>query len=325
MKRIIAISILSALVVATMMLGTSCGNTKAFVGDWELYSIEDDAGNAMPGGAEFSKGSITLREDGSGYVVLKRKNSDTGEQAEAVTWEKRDEGVEITGNGFVWIAQINEDTLAVDSHGVDNYAKMVFVKKEAMDQSLEKADEYYRMANGVFLCRFLDNGIYCEDSADNPSYFCEATEDGYKITIPATDKKDAQEIVLTASTDPDAGDVLMNGDEVWAYKNKDGAEKAFYEGIGKYVGTWEAIEINSSGMAMSPDDVGLDFKLVISEDGTLAATTNGEDDGKGNWQETEDGIKITDGTRTEISGKLDGKKLVVSFGDDFIVTMKKVK
>lgn len=92
-----------------------------------------------------------------------------------------------------------------------------------------------------------------------------------------------------------------------------------------YVGTWNAVNISYSGIEMSPEEVGLEFTLVINEDGTLAATTNGEDDGNGNWEETDDGISITDGTGSEMSGVLDGDQLIVDFGDDFIVTMEKAE
>ena len=93
-----------------------------------------------------------------------------------------------------------------------------------------------------------------------------------------------------------------------------------------YVGTWKAVNISYSGIEMTPDEVGLEFTLVVNEDGTLAATTNGEDDGEGEWEETEDGISITDGTGAEMSGAMnDDGQLVVDFGDDFIVTMEKAE
>ena len=92
-----------------------------------------------------------------------------------------------------------------------------------------------------------------------------------------------------------------------------------------YVGTWNAVSISYSGVEMTPEDVGLEFQLVINEDGTLAATTNGEADGEGNWEATDDGIKITDGTGSEMSGVMDGEQLIVDFGDDFIVTMEKAE
>lgn len=92
-----------------------------------------------------------------------------------------------------------------------------------------------------------------------------------------------------------------------------------------YVGTWNAVNINYQGIEMAPDEVGLEFTLVINEDGTLAATTNGEDDGEGEWEETEDGISITDGTGAEMSGVMDGDQLIVDFGDEFIVTMEKAE
>ena len=90
-----------------------------------------------------------------------------------------------------------------------------------------------------------------------------------------------------------------------------------------YVGTWNAVSISYEGTEMTPDEVGLEFTLVINGDGTLAATTNGEDDGAGEWVETDDGISISDGTGAEMSGFLNGEQLVVDFGDGFIVTMEK--
>lgn len=90
-----------------------------------------------------------------------------------------------------------------------------------------------------------------------------------------------------------------------------------------YVGTWNAVSISYAGIEMTPEEVGLEFQLVINADGTLAATTNGEDDGEGEWEESADGIAITDATGAEMSGVFDGDQLVVDFGDDFIVTMEK--
>ena len=93
-----------------------------------------------------------------------------------------------------------------------------------------------------------------------------------------------------------------------------------------YVGTWNAVKISYSGIEMTPEDVGLEFNLVVNEDGTLAATTNGESDGEGKWEATDSGISITDATGSDISGVLneDGQ-LVVDFGDEFIVTMEKAE
>ncbi len=93
-----------------------------------------------------------------------------------------------------------------------------------------------------------------------------------------------------------------------------------------YVGTWNAVNISYSGVEMAPEDAGLEFTLVINEDGTLAATTNGEADGEGKWEATDDGISITDATGSDMSGALnDSGQLVVDFGDDFIVTLEKAE
>ncbi|MCR5134200.1 MAG: hypothetical protein K6B12_01045 [Clostridiales bacterium] len=93
-----------------------------------------------------------------------------------------------------------------------------------------------------------------------------------------------------------------------------------------YVGTWNAVNISYGGVEMAPEDVALEFTLVINEDGTLAATTNGEADGEGKWEATDDGISITDATGSDMSGALnDSGQLVVDFGDDFIVTLEKAE
>ena len=75
----------------------------------------------------------------------------------------------------------------------------------------------------------------------------------------------------------------------------------------------------------SDEAQGVYADIVINEDGTLAATTNGEADGEGEWEESEDGISITDATGSEMSGVMDGEQLIVDFGDDFIVTMEKAE
>lgn len=63
-----------------------------------------------------------------------------------------------------------------------------------------------------------------------------------------------------------------------------------------YVGTWKATQIEASGITMTPEEAQMEFSIDIKSDGTITATTNGESDGEGTWEETDNGISITSGT-----------------------------
>lgn len=91
----------------------------------------------------------------------------------------------------------------------------------------------------------------------------------------------------------------------------------------EFVGTWKATKITYTGVEMEPSEAGLEFTVEIKEDGTLTATTNGEDDGAGEWEEKDGTIHITDGTGAEMDGTLEDGVMVIDFGDEFIVTMEK--
>lgn len=80
----------------------------------------------------------------------------------------------------------------------------------------------------------------------------------------------------------------------------------------EYVGTWNATEISAYGVTMSPEDAGMEFTMEIKDDGTITATTNGEDDGAGTWEETESGISISDDTGETIDGTLEDGVLTIN-------------
>ena len=84
----------------------------------------------------------------------------------------------------------------------------------------------------------------------------------------------------------------------------------------EYVGTWNAVEIEAYGVTMTPEDAGMEFTVEIKSDGTLTATTNGEDDGAGKWEETENGITITDDTGEALDASLndDGQLVLNLYG-----------
>ena len=50
----------------------------------------------------------------------------------------------------------------------------------------------------------------------------------------------------------------------------------------------------------------------IKDDGTITATTNGEDDGAGTWEETDSGINISDDTGETIDGTLEDGVLTIN-------------
>ena len=85
-----------------------------------------------------------------------------------------------------------------------------------------------------------------------------------------------------------------------------------------YVGTWNMTKFEMSGISMTAEEAGLSFTVDIKADGSVTATTNGEDDGAGTWEETDDGITITDATGSNITAKLDGDELILNMENDGI-------
>ena len=84
-----------------------------------------------------------------------------------------------------------------------------------------------------------------------------------------------------------------------------------------YVGTWNAVNISYGGVEMTPEDVGLEFQLVVNEDGTLAATTNGTI-----GFEVPTGLKGRSTANGEITETIDrgtGITLVVKPADNYVV------
>ena len=60
----------------------------------------------------------------------------------------------------------------------------------------------------------------------------------------------------------------------------------------KYVGTWEAVKYEAYGVEMTTDEVG-ESTMEFNSNGTVDLEFMGET-GSGNWEETEDGVKISD-------------------------------
>ena len=77
-----------------------------------------------------------------------------------------------------------------------------------------------------------------------------------------------------------------------------------------YIGTWNATEVELNGQTITMEDAGMTFSVEFKEDGTVTATTNGEADGAGTWEETDNGVKITSGDQ-EITASLDGDTLIL--------------
>lgn len=88
----------------------------------------------------------------------------------------------------------------------------------------------------------------------------------------------------------------------------------------QYVGTWTATEIEAYGMTMTPEEAGMEFTIDIKSDGTITATTNGEDDGAGEWEETETGIKIiSQGEEMQAELDDDGNLVLDLYGIKFVM------
>ena len=79
----------------------------------------------------------------------------------------------------------------------------------------------------------------------------------------------------------------------------------------KYLGTWKAVSLTMGDKSGAIDQ---EMLLVLNADGTAAFTSENETD-ECKWQETSDGIKLTDGVSMEF--KADGDALITSvFGTD---------
>ncbi|MBR2683534.1 MAG: hypothetical protein IKE22_09755, partial [Atopobiaceae bacterium] len=79
----------------------------------------------------------------------------------------------------------------------------------------------------------------------------------------------------------------------------------------KYLGTWKAVSLTMGDKSGAIDQ---EMLLVLNADGTAAFTSESETD-ECKWQETSDGIKLTDGVSMEF--KADGDALITSvFGTD---------
>ena len=65
----------------------------------------------------------------------------------------------------------------------------------------------------------------------------------------------------------------------------------------KYLGKWNAVSAEMSGMEFAVSDFMDEFSFVFKEDGTCEAHIDDEVE-KGKWEETETGVKIKDSTDT---------------------------
>ena len=81
-------------------------------------------------------------------------------------------------------------------------------------------------------------------------------------------------------------------------------------GDSPYVGTWNAVKFEAYGIEMTPEDAGLEFTVEIKSNGKITATTNGEADGAGTWEATDDGITITSDD-SEYTATLEEDQLVM--------------
>lgn len=124
---------------------------------------------------------------------------------------------------------------------------------------------------------------------------------------------DGEAIGLTMG-DSEYGQVLTDGEGViYAYRDKNAA-KEIAAGSGTadeqeeesetpsdtsaakdYYGEWVGDRFSYNGVDMSLDEAGMTFSIVIEENGTAKAITNGESDGSATWVLNDDGsITLTD-------------------------------
>lgn len=74
----------------------------------------------------------------------------------------------------------------------------------------------------------------------------------------------------------------------------------------QFVGTWNAVKVEASGIEMTMDDIGMTFSITFEKDGKVTATTNGESDGEGTWEEDGDTVTIESAGETSTGTLADG-------------------
>ncbi len=84
----------------------------------------------------------------------------------------------------------------------------------------------------------------------------------------------------------------------------------------KYIGTWNAVSAEMSGMEFSVSDFMDEFSLILREDGTCEAHIDDEVE-SGTWEETENGVAIKDSTGTLEMNEKDGQLYIEYEGVSF--------
>ena len=84
----------------------------------------------------------------------------------------------------------------------------------------------------------------------------------------------------------------------------------------KYLGKWNAVSAEMSGMEFSVSDFMDEFSIILKEDGTCEAHIDDEVE-TGKWEETETGVKIKDSTETLEMNEKDGHLYIEYEGVSF--------
>lgn len=77
----------------------------------------------------------------------------------------------------------------------------------------------------------------------------------------------------------------------------------------KYLGTWEATVATMDDVELDVDKIIDDFTMVLEADGTVTLKVN-DDEGKGEWKETEKGIALVEDEQS-MEFTADGEELIV--------------
>ncbi len=81
-----------------------------------------------------------------------------------------------------------------------------------------------------------------------------------------------------------------------------------------FIGTWNAVSAEAYEVTMTMEEVDMTFQVEIKDDGTVVATTNGEEDGEATWEEDNGVLTISDSSDTNITGEInDEGQLVLDF------------
>lgn len=146
---------------------------------------------------------------------------------------------------------------------------------------------------------------------------------------------DGEAIDLGIEEDINYGTVLQDGEDIFAFRDKDAAKDVAANGLidesqdtgiadeeesepapaastltsqeAAYIGTWEGESIDYQGITMTIEEVEMTFSVEFKDDYSVTAMTNGEPDGAATWSVGTDGkATLIDGSGVSEPSYIDG-------------------